>query len=596
MARGTAVDILDGLSSAVAIKGPCKVVAVANVTLSGEQTIDGVLTSESRVLVTAQTDARENGIYVTSSGDWRRAADFSRNNDVKKGTQVRVTDGGSYAQTVWVVTAADPVIDTDNITIARDTGLTSGALQIANNLSDLASKIAGWDNLATMFTSGVTATPAAGVLDLSAATDVAVTVGAGNITSITLGANKMRLLRFAGAGTITFGANLEGNTAAASYTTAAGDFAILTVSSTGVKRLTIFAKSGASIGTVPVASGGTGSTTAAAALVALGAAAALQLPVPSNFALVASVAGNALTVALKGVDGNDPSASNPVYVPFRNVTAATGTPSYLTITAPLSLTISSGSTMGFASGVAGRLWWVMFSDGGTPRIGLVNCRSGVNIMPLRPGIASSTAEGGAGGADSAQVIYTGTAVTSKAMTVLGYLEATEATAGTWATAPSLIKMWQPGDPLPGDTLQVARNDTGAVATGSTALPADDTIPQNTEGDQFLSQAITPLGAPNLLGIIAALALSNGTSPRVVAALFRDSTANALAMQRAVQDTSARPTFCTLNWMELAGSTSPTTIKARGGSDAGTITFNGAGGGRLYGGAYNSFLEVREIMA
>lgn len=596
MARGTAVDILDGLSSAVAIKGPCKVAAVANVTLSGEQTIDGVLTSESRVLVTAQTDARENGIYVTSSGDWRRAADFSRNNDVKKGTQVRVTDGGSYAQTVWVVTAADPVIDTDNITIARDTGLTSDALQIANNLSDLASKIAGWDNLATMFTSGVTATPAAGVLDLSAATDVAVTVGAGNITSITLGANKMRLLRFAGAGTITFGANLEGNTAAASYTTAAGDFAILTVSSTGVKRLTIFAKSGAPIGTVPVASGGTGSTTAAAALVALGAAAALQLPVPSNFALVASVTGNALTVALKGVDGNDPSASNPVYVPFRNATAATGTPSYLAITSALSLVISNGSTMGFTSAVAGRLWIVIFNDGGTARLGLVNCRSGVNIMSLRPGIASSTAEGGAGGADSAQVIYTGTAVTSKAMTVLGYLEATEATAGTWATTPSLIKLWQPGDPLPGDVVQIRRNDTGAVATGTTAIPNDDTIPQSGEGDQYMSQAITPTSATNVLNVKALATLANSANTLLQTALFQDATANALATTRMHPDGTNSMQAVATDYSLLAATTSATTFKIRGGSVSGTTTFNGSGGARKYGGVINSFMEVREVMA
>ncbi|GAH59053.1 unnamed protein product, partial [marine sediment metagenome] len=41
-------------------------VAVATtetITLSGEQTIDGILTSEDRVLVKDQTDPTENGIY-----------------------------------------------------------------------------------------------------------------------------------------------------------------------------------------------------------------------------------------------------------------------------------------------------------------------------------------------------------------------------------------------------------------------------------------------------------------------------------------------------------------------------------------------------
>jgi len=239
MARGTAVDILDGLSSAVAIKGPCKVAAVANVTLSGEQTIDGVLTSESRVLVTAQTDARENGVYVTSSGDWRRAADFSRNNDVKKGTQVRVTDGGSYAQTVWVVTAADPVIDTDNITIARDTGLSSGALQIANNLSDLASAIGGWDALFRQV--ATTVTPAAGTLDLSGLTAPFANALAGTCSAITLAAGKSRLLRVSTAITFTASATLEvqGNTAG-SFVFQPGALLLVTADAGGtVKRVHI---------------------------------------------------------------------------------------------------------------------------------------------------------------------------------------------------------------------------------------------------------------------------------------------------------------------------------------------------------------------
>jgi hypothetical protein len=48
----------------------------ANVTLSGEQTIDGVLTSASRILVKNQSTASQNGVYVTGSGAWTRATDF----------------------------------------------------------------------------------------------------------------------------------------------------------------------------------------------------------------------------------------------------------------------------------------------------------------------------------------------------------------------------------------------------------------------------------------------------------------------------------------------------------------------------------------
>lgn len=47
----------------------------ANITLSGEQTIDGVATSTARVLVKNQSTASQNGIYVSAAGAWARAAD-----------------------------------------------------------------------------------------------------------------------------------------------------------------------------------------------------------------------------------------------------------------------------------------------------------------------------------------------------------------------------------------------------------------------------------------------------------------------------------------------------------------------------------------
>jgi hypothetical protein len=179
-----------------------------------------------------------------------------------------------------------------------------------------------------------------------------------------------------------------------------------------------------------------GTSVAAATTSASGIVNLSQLSGPVNLALAASVGSSALTVALKGVDGNDPSAANPVYIPFRNVTAATGTPTWLAITAATSIVISAGSTLGMTSGVAATLAIVAFNDAGTFRMGLINPL----LLPIADGIASSTAEGGAGAADSAGVFYTGTAVVSKAMTVIGYATVTEATAGTWATAPATLKV------------------------------------------------------------------------------------------------------------------------------------------------------------
>lgn len=49
----------------------------SNLTLSGEQTIDGVLTSASRILVKDQSSPAQNGIYVTAAGAWSRSIDMS---------------------------------------------------------------------------------------------------------------------------------------------------------------------------------------------------------------------------------------------------------------------------------------------------------------------------------------------------------------------------------------------------------------------------------------------------------------------------------------------------------------------------------------
>lgn len=74
------------------------------------------------------------------------------------------------------------------------------------------------------------------------------------------------------------------------------------------------------------------------------------LNAPYNLGLAVSAASSALTIALKGADGNDPSSTNPVLIPYRNVTPATGTPSFLKVEAASSLVISSGSTLGEGAG------------------------------------------------------------------------------------------------------------------------------------------------------------------------------------------------------------------------------------------------------
>jgi hypothetical protein len=78
----------------------------SNISLSGEQTIDGVLTSSSRVLVKDQTTQTQNGVYVSGSGAWTRASDFA---SPVTGNNVYVTAGSTNFDTVFAVDTPNPI-------------------------------------------------------------------------------------------------------------------------------------------------------------------------------------------------------------------------------------------------------------------------------------------------------------------------------------------------------------------------------------------------------------------------------------------------------------------------------------------------------
>lgn len=316
-----------------------------------------------------------------------------------------------------------------------------------------------------------------------------------------------------------------------------------------------------------------------------------------NATLTESNASNAVTFAIKTLAGTDPSATDPVVLAFRNATATTGNYVYRTITAALSLTLSSGSTLGATSGEAFRVWLVIFDDGGTLRLGAVNCRSGTNIFSLGRAIASSTAEGGAGGADSAQVFYTGTAVTSKPYLIIGFATYGSglASAGSWNVSPGTLQLFGHGIPMPGTTVQEVYTQSSDVATGTTQTPYDDTIPQITEGDQYMSLAITLQSAANILDIEHRGQYSTSAGSTLTVALHQDATAGALAAVSDIVDNSRAYNIAIKHRM-VGGTVSATTMRIRAGAGtASTTTFNGLAGARKYGGVASSHLQIRELM-
>ena len=148
----------------------------------------------------------------------------------------------------------------------------------------------------------------------------------------------------------------------------------------------------------------------------------------------------------------------------------------------------------------------------------------------------------------------------------------------------------------GAVVQVVNVVTGASATGTTAFPTDDTIPQKTEGIEVMTLAITPTSASNKLFIqVTALGSVEAVNRYVVMALFQDDTANALSATATFESVSTGLIVTPLNHFMTAGTTSETTFKVRMGDNAGgTFTFNGDTGNRLFGGVANSSITITEI--
>ncbi len=148
-------------------------------------------------------------------------------------------------------------------------------------------------------------------------------------------------------------------------------------------------------------------------------------------------------------------------------------------------------------------------------------------------------------------------------------------------------------------LQQVRAKVSASSTGTTIIPADNTIPQQTEGDQYLSLAITPKSSTSILLIEVLIHGSISTSNSWQIALFRDATANALsAAAIANAFTSGIIEQGALKHYETSGSTAATTFKVRCGPDtAATFRINGDNAsGALFGGVMESTIIITEYAA
>ena len=139
--------------------------------------------------------------------------------------------------------------------------------------------------------------------------------------------------------------------------------------------------------------------------------------------ITAPVNANALTI---GVSSQ--------YIEFRNGTLASGNSSTLFAT-PANLVVPSGATLGSTNGVQSRLVVLEINNAGTAEIAVVNASCGLDLSET--GLISTAAISGL--ATSITTVYSTTARLSVAYRVIGYIESAQATAGTWATNPTVIQ-------------------------------------------------------------------------------------------------------------------------------------------------------------
>jgi hypothetical protein len=153
-------------------------------------------------------------------------------------------------------------------------------------------------------------------------------------------------------------------------------------------------------------------------------------------------------------------------------------------------------------------------------------------------------------------------------------------------------------PLTGTVIDRAYAEYTANANLTTAIPFDDTIPQNTEGAQILSVSFTPKSATNRLRLRFQGQVSAASTPiNVTAALFSSASANALAADYVTLTTIDYGLPIPLEIEYVPGVTTALTFTVRVGTQSGaTARLNGNTSSRLFGGASRATLVIEEIAA
>ena len=314
-----------------------------------------------------------------------------------------------------------------------------------------------------------------------------------------------------------------------------------------------------------------------------------------NMTVTVTAAANAMTIAWKDKAGADFSATNPLSCKFRASTSTAGTYTALTVTGAFSITIAASSTLGTVSSQAHRIYFGRANNSGTVVPWVYNPVSGVNHLPCRShALVNATLNSSA---NSAQTFYSSSALTSVPIIIDGYFESSQTTAGTWASSPTYVHLFRPGDPQSGDLVQRARTSDSSVASSPLAITFDDTIPQIGEGSQILTTSFTPRHSCDLLHVYSNVVWDAAGAETVSYALFNGAS-NALTATHTDSNGSSSGRTSWLDYVYVANTASAITFSTRLGTNGGAtqITVNGRASARKLGGVENTYIEIQEVFA
>lgn len=192
---------------------------------------------------------------------------------------------------------------------------------------------------------------------------------------------------------------------------------------------------------------------------------------------------------------------------------------------------------------------------------------------------------------------------SDARTVLGLGTAAEADVGT--AAGDVVQLIT-GNKLPAvdgsnllamgrRVIQTIESITGSVLTGTGTVPYDDSIPSNTEGNEYMNYTFTPEKVGSLVELECLFHVSNNQNSQVMCiGLFKNGEANATTISWEPMNVQNQVMPLYLYYQFTTTSLTPITFRIRiGANNAGTTTMNGSGGFRLGGGVLASGFWIKE---